>query len=161
MTFLCFYGAFRIKFYNLILILHKNVACFSLKGRISFFLTFFFSFMVFLDTLINVLFTSLFIHLLFFSRTQLFVHVNIIIKRKFSGENSIYKSWHLPHGPTELLVGHPGILFSVAPHFGYPVRLHELEDAVLRPFPTDQARVCGRIQKEITDEFPEFAITFA
>lgn len=65
------------------------------------------------------------------------------------------------HGATELFVSHPRVLFTVAPHFGDPVRLYELEDAVLRSFPTDKARIGSRIEQEVSNELPQFAVPFA
>lgn len=66
-----------------------------------------------------------------------------------------------PHGPAELLVGHPGVLLPVPPHLGHAVRLHELEDAVLRSLPADQRRVGGRVQQQVTDELPQLAVALA
>ena len=64
----------------------------------------------------------------------------------------------LPHGSTQFLVGHPRILLSLAPQFGYFIGLDKLENAVLPPLPSDEAGICYGVQKKIADEFPQLPV---
>ena len=70
------------------------------------------------------------------------------------------KNLNSPHGSAQLFVRHLGILLAFAPHFGHLVRLHELEHAVLAPFPPDEARVRPFAQQQIPDELPQFPVHF-
>lgn len=67
---------------------------------------------------------------------------------------------YLPHRSAQLLVGHLGVLLALAPHLGHLVRLHELEHAVLAPFPPDEAGIGVLVEQQVANELPQLTVYF-
>lgn len=63
-----------------------------------------------------------------------------------SSSNRQTRDENLPHGSAQFFIGHFGILFAFAPHFGHFVRLDKLEHSILSSFPSDEAGICSFVQ---------------